>query len=214
MRISKWIALFGSVALIGMLAGCSLFNEAPVVNFMWSPQDPLSRSDVQFSDLSMDVGGLFGGGGIVSWLWDFGDNESSPSQNPKHEYEYGGTYDVRLTVTDDAGTTASLTKKITVTPSIAGVWTGIWTDIWWNTSPMTLTLTHTATGGISGTLSHNGQIWPIIGASFNATSLEVQITASDTILRGTLDQSERRMSGFWYEAIQGWRGEDWSVSLP
>ena len=213
MRMSKWMAILGSLALIGMLAGCSLFNESPMVNFSWNPQDPLSRTDVQFTDLSMDSGGLFGDGGIVSWLWDFGDNDSSPSQNPKHEYEYGGTYDVRLTVTDDAGATASLTKKIAVTPSIAGTWTGIWTDIWWNTFNMTLNLTHSATGGISGTSSLRGQIWPIIGASFNATTGEVQIAISDTILRGTLDQSERRMSGFWYDSIAGWRGADWSVSL-
>ena len=122
------MAILGSLALIGMLAGCSLFNEVPIANFSWSPQDPLARSDVQFTDLSMDVGGLFGGGGIVSWIWDFGDNDSSPSRNPKHEYEAGGTYTVRLTVTDDAGATATLSKTITVTPSLDGVWVGTFDD--------------------------------------------------------------------------------------
>ena len=102
-RMSKWMAIAGLLMLLGMLAGCDLFNEAPVANFSWSPQDPLARTDVQFTDLSSDVGGLFGGGGIVTWVWDFGDNDSSPSRNPQHEYEIGGTYTVRLTVTDDAG---------------------------------------------------------------------------------------------------------------
>ncbi|MCK5828551.1 PKD domain-containing protein, partial [Candidatus Bipolaricaulota bacterium] len=204
-----------SVVLIGMLAGCSLFNEAPTVNFEWTPAEPLTRMDVSFRDLSIDSGGLFGGGGIVGWLWDFGDGQSSSSKDPKHEYDSGGTYDVRLTVTDDAGATASLTRKITVSPSLAGTWTGLWTDTNWNTFSLILTLNHTSVGGsISGTVSHNGQIWPIIGGSFNSTTMEIQITASDTILRGTLDPSERRMSGTWYESTIGWAGEDWSASLP
>ncbi|MCK5827222.1 PKD domain-containing protein, partial [Candidatus Bipolaricaulota bacterium] len=203
-----------SVVLIGMLSGCSLFNEAPTVNFTWAPQDPLTRTDVQFTDLSMDVGGLFGGGGIVSWTWDFGDNDSSPSQNPKHEYESGGTYDVRLTVTDDAGSTASLTKKITVTPSIDGQWSGLFTDTNWNTFALIFSLSHSSSGGITGSASMNGQLWPLLGASFNSSTREVQISVSNVIFRGTLDASEKRISGYWYFSGTGTRGEDWSVSLP
>jgi len=127
-RMSKWMTIAGLLVLLGMLAGCALFNEAPVANFSWSPQDPLARTDVQFTDLSTDIGGLFGGGGIVSWVWDFGDNDSSPSRNPEHEYETGGTYTVRLTVTDEEGSTASITKTITITPSLDGVWVGTFDD--------------------------------------------------------------------------------------
>lgn len=213
MRTRRWMAVLGLLLLIGMLSGCDLFNEAPVVNFTWSPQDPLTRTDVQFSDLSVDSGGLFGGGGIVSWIWDFGDNDSSPSQNPKHEYEAGGTYTVRLTVTDDAGATATLSKTITVTPSIDGLWIGTFTDINWNTFSMSFNLNHSATGGITGSLSLRNQVWPLLSASFNATTREVQISVSNVIFKGTLDISEQRMSGFWLDSTGGWRGEDWSVTL-
>jgi FOG: PKD repeat len=48
---------------------------------------PLS---VRFSDLSS--------GRANAWEWDFGDGTTSEEQNPVHVYEYGGTYDVTLTV--------------------------------------------------------------------------------------------------------------------
>ena len=103
MRRRRW-AVFGLLlAVVGLLTGCALFDKAPIANFTWNPSDPLARTDVQFTDLSTDSGGLFGGGGVVSWIWDFGDNDSSPSQNPKHEYEKGGAYTVKLTVTDGGG---------------------------------------------------------------------------------------------------------------
>lgn len=40
---------------------------------------------------------------IVSWLWDFGDGDVSSEQNPEHEYESGGVFEVTLTVVNAAG---------------------------------------------------------------------------------------------------------------
>jgi hypothetical protein len=37
-------------------------------------------------------------GNINSWLWDFGDGTSSTEQNPAHQYDQGGTFEVCLTV--------------------------------------------------------------------------------------------------------------------
>ncbi|MFZ0451122.1 MAG: M14-type cytosolic carboxypeptidase [Desulfatiglandaceae bacterium] len=39
-------------------------------------------------------------GNIVSWLWDFGDGQTSTSRNPAHTYSSPGLYSVSLTVTD------------------------------------------------------------------------------------------------------------------
>ncbi|MEL6805012.1 MAG: PKD domain-containing protein, partial [Bacteroidota bacterium] len=47
---------------------------------------------------------------IVSWAWDFGDGETSTLQNPDHFYTVGGTYNVRLTVTNVLGCSNTITK--------------------------------------------------------------------------------------------------------
>jgi hypothetical protein len=51
---------------------------------------------------------------VVAWDWDFGDGETSTEQNPVHIYEDGGYYNVRLTGTDAAGTSAEAEVDIAV----------------------------------------------------------------------------------------------------
>ncbi|MDV4344097.1 PKD domain-containing protein [Methanoculleus sp. YWC-01] len=48
-------------------------------------------------------------GGPTSWLWDFGDGNTSTVQNPVHTYESPGNYSVTLTVSNAFGT-STLTK--------------------------------------------------------------------------------------------------------
>ena len=214
MRRRRW-AVFGLLlAVVGLLTGCALFDQAPTAIFMWTPSDPLARTDVQFTDQSIDTGGLFGGGGVVSWSWDFGDNDSSPSQNPKHEYEKGGTYTVKLTVTDGSGNTATTQMPITVTPSLDGRWTGLMTDLAFNQWSIQFDLNHSASGGITGMMTRGNQTQMITSAVFDPISWEVQITSMvfGQSFRGTLNAAEDRISGYWYDAVAGWRGEDWSVS--
>ena len=58
-------------------------------------------------------------GSIASWLWNFGDGNSSQSQNATHIYAKSGTYNVSLTVTDNDEATIRDVVTITVieTPS-------------------------------------------------------------------------------------------------
>src|SRR3954447_19983893 len=56
-------------------------------------------------------------GTIASYAWDFGDSMTGNGVTPSHTYLQGGTYDVRLTVTDDKGASTSATKTVTVTAS-------------------------------------------------------------------------------------------------
>ena len=59
-------------------------------------------SGVEGEGISFDGSGSSDSDGtIVSWFWDFGDDETSTSQNPMHVYAQDGTYQVTLTVTDD-----------------------------------------------------------------------------------------------------------------
>jgi PKD repeat protein len=53
-------------------------------------------------------------GAIDSWLWDFGDGNTSTLQNPTHVYMASGTYNVTLNVTDTNGCTNYATKILTI----------------------------------------------------------------------------------------------------
>ena len=47
---------------------------------------------------------------IVSWLWNFGDGNTSTNQNPSHVYSISGSYTVTLIVTNSSGCTDTLVK--------------------------------------------------------------------------------------------------------
>lgn len=69
-----------------------------------------------FTDISTDPGGSIG-----TWAWDFGDSATSSTQNPSHTFASGGTYNVKLTVTDNRnGKTSSATYAVAVASSGSG----------------------------------------------------------------------------------------------
>lgn len=68
---------------------------------------------------------------ITSWLWNFGDGNTSTQQNPSHTYTIAGTYTVSLTVGGTTGSdTETKTGYITVTGGNTGnsTLTGMVTD--------------------------------------------------------------------------------------
>lgn len=64
-----------------------------------------------FTDRSKDSDGS-----IVAWSWSFADGTASTARNPIHAYRAGGSYRVRLTVTDNLGATGTITHSVSVTP--------------------------------------------------------------------------------------------------
>jgi len=60
------------------------------------------------------TGSATGGVEPYTWNWDFGDGNTSTSQNPTHAYESSGTFTATLTVNDSASQTAIDTVEITV----------------------------------------------------------------------------------------------------
>jgi PKD repeat protein len=58
----------------------------------------------------------------VTWIWDFGDGESSGEQEPMHVYSTSGKYMVTLTATSSEGCETSITKTI-------GIVTGVETEL-------------------------------------------------------------------------------------
>ena len=54
-------------------------------------------------------------GTVASYAWDFGDGATGTGVSPSHAYPLSGTYQVKLTVTDNGGAATSITKPVTVT---------------------------------------------------------------------------------------------------
>ncbi len=66
---------------------CDYSNTAPVTNFYADNTESCSGT-IQFFDNSVN--------GPTSWLWDFGDGNTSTLQNPAHTYSGNGLYSVSL----------------------------------------------------------------------------------------------------------------------
>jgi len=73
---------------------CQEVFDPPTASFSVSTETSCNGL-VEFIDSSEDV--------PQSWLWDFGDGNTSEEQNPVHQYEEEGTYTVSLTVSNTLG---------------------------------------------------------------------------------------------------------------
>ncbi|MEU8345383.1 PKD domain-containing protein [Actinomadura meyerae] len=56
-------------------------------------------------------------GSVASYAWDFGDGHTGTGATPSHTYESAGSYNVKLTVTDDQGATGEVVHAVTPTSS-------------------------------------------------------------------------------------------------
>jgi len=59
----------------------------------------------------------------VSWVWNFGDGNTSTNQNPTHLYASDGTYNVQLVVINTLGCSDTLNQNIIVNPNPVAVFT-------------------------------------------------------------------------------------------
>jgi gliding motility-associated-like protein len=83
-------------------------NPVPSAAFTSSSTDCLGDSTV-FKDASTSTLS------ITSWLWNFGDGQTSALQNPSHLYTASGTYSVTLTATNSGGcSSTSAIQTITI----------------------------------------------------------------------------------------------------
>jgi len=73
-------------------------TSPPTADFTSDSSSGFVSAIIRFFDMSISSIG-----GILSWLWDFGDGSTSAEQNPEHQYGIEGSYTVSLTVTDANG---------------------------------------------------------------------------------------------------------------
>ncbi|QFU25005.1 immune inhibitor A [Shewanella eurypsychrophilus] len=81
---------------------------APIAGFTFVTSD----LDVTFTDTTT------GGEGAMTYLWNFGDGQSSTAQSPTHTYAAAGSYTVIMTVTDSLGIESNRSTSITVTAAV------------------------------------------------------------------------------------------------
>lgn len=108
----------------------------PTAAFSGSPTSGYPTLSVTFTDASTQS--------PTSWYWDFGDGNTSSSQNPVHDYVSAGTYTVSLRATNAQGSdwenkTAYVTVNAYSIPSC-----GYTASAYTGTSPYTITFTDTS----------------------------------------------------------------------
>lgn len=85
------------------------FMAAPVADFSFS--NACVGENTEFSDLSTTTDGT-----INTWVWDFGDNQTSIASDPLHNYPGPGTYTVVLIAGSTNGCTDTTFQQVTVNP--------------------------------------------------------------------------------------------------
>jgi gliding motility-associated-like protein len=85
-------------------------NEQPQPDF--TTKDSCLSDIIDFVDNSN-----ISNGQIVSWSWDFGDNNTSAIQNTTHQYLAHGAFNVQLSVISDSGCTDSIIQQKNIHPN-------------------------------------------------------------------------------------------------
>jgi len=177
-----------------IVSGCSdaqtsiiqVVNGVPVASFT-------------FSTVSLTANFTSTSTGAASYLWDFGDSNTSTDQNPVHTYAAAGTYTVTLTVFNICGSnTTTQTVTIAGCPDImvdggfeAGPGSGSWIEASTNFGTPLCDLAGCGNG--TGTGPRTGTFWAWFGGI--ATFEEGSVSQSITIPVGTATLS------FWLEQI-------------
>jgi PKD repeat protein len=106
----------------------------PFGNTLWSPKSnsvtvtsgtniaPTASFTAIPNGLSVAVDGSAStdpDGTIQTYAWKFGDNATATGPSASHTYAVSGTYNITLTVTDNAGASNSVTKAVTVAGNAA-----------------------------------------------------------------------------------------------
>lgn len=102
--MKPFLFLMALEALLFFSCSKSDENAAPLVNFTFSGSEQFAPDSVAFRNLSLNA---------TSYLWDFGDGNTSTLENPMHTYITGGNFTVTLTATG-AGMADSYQQPITI----------------------------------------------------------------------------------------------------
>lgn len=192
----------------------NVYNN-PSANFDW--QVACVDSPMQFTDFSLE-----GDTAISDWLWDFGDFVQDIVQNPTHEYQTPGNFNVTLTVTDEIGCTDSESRIVqvdfrpdiqaqgsqticwgeSVVLSATGATTYTWEDnIWYNVlTPSGDSILATPLGTITYTVTGENGVCPPDDTTVTVTviptrPMTLDVLGPDSVVIGTGTQLFADISG-------------------
>jgi PKD repeat protein len=86
-------------------------SALPTAAFVFSPNSPVIGQAVQFNASSSLAAP---GRSLVSYVWNWGDGATGAGQLTSHTYTMAGQFNLTLTVTDDAGQSATAPQSVTV----------------------------------------------------------------------------------------------------
>ncbi|MFH2141364.1 MAG: M4 family metallopeptidase [Bacteroidota bacterium] len=184
---------------------CSLPTAPPSASF-FAPVTTTCDGFVSFIDQSTQ--------GPISWLWDFGDGNTSTQQNPVHTYYASGTYTVMLTATNNNGSDQYIQNNyITVNLLVDPIATG--DTICENE---TATLTATGSGDIywfsdstGGTSLYTGNTFttPVLTSTTTYYAQDIEIQTSQyggkTDNSGTGGNHAYPEYGLYFDVLQNMR---------
>ena len=106
----KKIAHILLTALIICLFTESTYSINPIVDFTW--ENTCLSEQTQFTvDSIVTVIDS-----VQTWTWDFGDGSYSNLQNPSHQYNAAGTYNITLSIITIDNSNASVTHSVDINP--------------------------------------------------------------------------------------------------
>jgi PKD repeat protein len=111
--------------------------DAPVAAFTPSATSGTAPFQVTFANQST--------GQITTYLWEFGDGQTSADQNPSHTYAQPGTYTVTLTVTGPGGT-SNAKAALTATQPVQAPKAAFTQDQNTGPAPLAVQFTNQSTG--------------------------------------------------------------------
>ena len=79
-----------------------------------APPQASFTTSVNGTQLSVNGSGSTDDQGVTSYAWTFGDGGTATGATATHTYAAGGTFDVKLTVTDTTGNSATSTQQVTI----------------------------------------------------------------------------------------------------
>lgn len=165
--------LYPIVGLVLIIASaCSFLGSKPCFEVTSTSMTELGKifpgEDVFLRNCTEDA---------MAYSWDFGDGTTSTLESPHHTWEEPGDYTITLTAETEKKS-RSLSKEITVSPSLYGTWTGEAVTSESNTIPITFEMVQEGTK-LKGTFIYGqGGSVGVISSHSNIQDEEVLIKCS------------------------------------